>query len=267
LAKEVGAGKSRQKIELEMLKIRQEHKDYGCLRMTGELRNRGCLANKKKVQRLLKKLDIRVTSFTRRTRKYNSYKGTVGRVAKNRIRRRFDTNMVHQKITTDTTEFKCFEPDDKGSVVIRKLYLNPFMDMFNGEIISYHISEQPTNTAIMLALEKAIEVTKDCCYRRTFHSDQGWAYQHEKYVRKLRDNKIFQSMSRKGNCLDNAVMENFFGILKQEMYYGEVYRSYTKLQQAIEDYIVYYNNNRMKKKLNWMSPVQYREKHQKIGVA
>ncbi|ONN37489.1 integrase, partial [Enterococcus faecium] len=105
-----------QEIEAEMLKVREKHKDYGCLRMTNELRNRGFSINKKKVQRLIKKLGIKVTTYTRKSRRYNSYRGQVGAVAKNRIHRRFYTSICHQKITTDTTEFKYHEVDAKGII-------------------------------------------------------------------------------------------------------------------------------------------------------
>ena len=143
-------------------------------------------------------------------------------------------------------------------MVIKKLYLDPFMDMYNSEIISYSISRNPSSQAIVSALTQAIEVTNDCKYRRTFHSDRGWAYQMKVYNKMLTKNKIFQSMSRKGNCYDNSVMEIFFGVLKQEMYYGVVYYSYDELKNAIEKYITYYNKYRIKSKLNWMSPVEYR---------
>ncbi|WP_346064790.1 DDE-type integrase/transposase/recombinase, partial [Lacrimispora amygdalina] len=160
------------------------------------------------------------------------------------------------KITTDTSEFKYYEIDEKGRMNIRKLYLDPFMDMCNREIISYGISQKPSAESIMDALNKTIEKTEDCKYRRTLHSDQGWAYQMKAYVRTLKENKIFQSMSRKGNCHDNSVMENFFGLIKQEMYYGVVYYSYEELKSAIEKYIKYYNEKRIKEKLGWMSPVE-----------
>jgi len=132
------------------------------------------------------------------------------------------------------------------------------MDMYNLEIISYRISKQPNGEAIMSGLSEAIEKTNDCKFRRTFHSDQGWAYQMKAYGRTLKENRIFQSMSRKGNCFDNSPMENFFGILKQEMYYGEVYCSFEELKTAIEKYIKYYNEKRIKEKLGWCSPVEYR---------
>jgi transposase InsO family protein len=248
-------------IEDEVIRIRENHKDYGYRRIHRELLNIGIKINKKKVQRIIQKLEIQVKSFSRKSRKYSSYKGKIGKVALNRLERRFKTNVVHQKITTDTTEFKYYEIDEKGTMKIKKLYVDPFMDLYNLEIISYGISERPSAESIMKALNEAIEVTKDCKYRKTFHSDQGWAYQMKAYVKKLKDNKIFQSMSRKGNCLDNSPMENFFGIMKQEMYYGYVYHSYEDLKMAIEEYIKYYNEERIKEKLEWLSPIKYRELH------
>ena len=110
----------------------------------------------------------------------------------------------------------------------------------------------------MGALNGVIEITFDCVYRRTFHSDRGWAYQMKAYRSTLKINRIYQSMSRKGNCYDNSIMENFFAMMKQEMYYGSVYYSYEKLKDTIEYYIGYYNNQRIKQKLSWMSPVEYR---------
>ena len=142
---------------------------------------------------------------------------------------------------------------------MKKLYLDPFMDMCNGEIISFGINKRPSAQSVMNALEEAISTTKDCPYRRTFHSDQGWAYQMKSYTHRLKEERIFQSMSRKGNCYDNAVMENFFGLLKQEIYYGVVYYSFEELKDAIEKYIKYYNEKRIKEKLGWLSPIQYRQ--------
>ncbi|WP_420856638.1 IS3 family transposase [Tetragenococcus osmophilus] len=235
-----------QEIEEEMATIRKKHKDYGCLRMTQELKNRGFHVNKKKVQRLIRKLGLEVRTYTRKSRRYSSYKGKVGTVAKNRIHRRFYTSICHQKMTTDTTEFKYFALDTNGVIRQRKLYLDPFMDLYNSEILSYRISEKPNAMAIMEGLEEAIEITNDCLYRRTFHSDQGWAYQMNAYTHKLKKHKIFQSMSRKANCLDNAIMETFFSLLKQEVFHGEIYHGFEELKAAIDDYIYYYNNERMK---------------------
>ncbi|HAP5439934.1 TPA: IS3 family transposase, partial [Enterococcus faecalis] len=164
-------------IEEEIQAIRKNHQHYGYRRMTQELKRRGFQVNKKKVQRLIQKLKLQVKAFTKKSRKYNSYKGTVGKIAKNLIRRRFKTSVPHQKITTDTTEFKYFEADNAGIFRQKKLYLDPFMDMYNSEILSYSLSTQPNGKTVMEGLKEAISQTNDCPYRRTFHSDQGWAYQ------------------------------------------------------------------------------------------
>lgn len=203
-----------QELEEMIQSIFNEHaRNYGYRRVYLELGNRGFKVNHKKVQRIMKKLGLKGDKFWKKTRKYSSYKGTVGKVAKNRINRRFYTNISYQKLTTDITEFKCSDG--------LKLYLNPIMDMFNGEILSFGIGKRPNLELVIKPLEEALEVVKDSRYRTTIHSDQGWHYQHNKWVKTLKENKVFQSMSRKGNCLDNSPMENFFGLLKQEMYHGE----------------------------------------------
>lgn len=247
-------------LEETIKDIFEENKgNYGYRRIQQALNERGIRVNQKKIRRIMRKLGLKCIKFTRKSRKYSSYKGTVGQIAKNRIHRRFSTSVPHQKITTDTTEFKYYERDTSGRPVIKKLYLDPFLDLFNGEILSYRLSNKPNAKAILDAQKEAIDRTSDCPYRRTFHSDQGWAYQMSAYRNTLLSNEIFQSMSRKGNCLDNSPMENFFGLLKQEMYHGEVYTSFENLSQAIEEWIYYYNHRRIKTKLG-CSPVEYRER-------
>lgn len=195
-------------------------------------------------------MGLKCEKFVRKSR-YKSYKGTVGKVAKNRLNRRFFTNVRLQKLVTDVTEFRC--ADD------RKLYLSPIMDLYNSEIISFGISDRPTLDFVIKPLNQAVEIIKEeAKYRTTIHSDQGWHYQHNTWVKTLKKNKLFQSMSRKATCADNAAMENFFGILKQEMYYGEKLVSYEELKRKIEAYIDYYNHERIKVKLTGLSPVQYR---------
>ena len=153
------------------------------------------------------------------------------------------------------------EKDKNENYQVKKLYLNPYLDMYNSEIISYEISKQPTLEPILKALDRAIEITNINKDKRIFHSDQGWAYQIKQYTSKLEAEGITQSMSRKGNCLDNSPMENFFGILKQEIYYGKKFYSYEELKETIEEYIEYYNKDRIKEKLGYLSPIEYREKN------
>ena len=250
-----------EQVEKKILEIRKDNPNYGYRRMAAMLRKQGLLINKKKVQRLVQKLKLQVTSFSRKTRKYSSYKGTIGKVADNEINRKFKVGEPYTYITTDTTEFKYLEKDKNENYQVKKLYLNPYLDMYNSEIISYEISKQPTLEPILKALDKAIEITNINKDKRIFHSDQGWAYQIKQYTSKLEAEGITQSMSRKGNCLDNSPMENFFGILKQEIYYSKKFYSYEELKETIEEYIEYYNKDRIKEKLGYLSPIEYREKN------
>lgn len=206
----------------------------------------------------MKRLRLVCVKFTRKSRKYSSYNGTVGKIAKNKINRRFKTTILYQKLATDITEFKL--ADDT------KLYLSPILDMATGEVISYSMSSRPTVEFVMRSLEHAIPLIKEhATFRTTIHSDQGMHYQHWSWVNTLKKNKIFQSMSRKGNCLDNSPMESFFGILKQEMYYGNDFSNYKELEKSISEYIHYYNCIRIKSRLDGLSPVQYRIQTTKKG--
>lgn len=232
---------------------------YGYKRITNELNKNGLVINHKKVYRLMKELGLKCIKFTRKTRKYNSYKGTVGEVAKNLLNRRFSTPFALQKLVTDVTEFKCLND--------QKLYLNPIYDLYNGEIISFGISKRPTLDLVLGPLEDAIQIVKkNGTVRTTIHSDQGWLYQHKKWRQHLKKNKIFQSMSRKATCSDNAAMENFFGIMKQEMYHGEPLVTYDQLKKQIEEYIDWYNTVRTKQKLAGLSPVEYRTQTSQLAA-
>ena len=210
-----------------------------------ELRNRGYQINHKTVQRLMKILGLKCMV---RMKKYRSYKGQVGKIAPNLLQRNFKAKKSNQKWTTDITEFSLF-----GT----KLYLSPILDMYNGEIVSYSISNAPVLNQVMDMLDKAFAKIPDNT-QLIFHSDQGWQYQHKAYQQRLKDKGIRQSMSRKGNCLDNAVMENFFGLLKSELLYLREFSSLEEFQIELEKYIDYYNNKRIKSKLKGLSPVQYR---------
>ncbi len=135
--------------------------------------------------------------------------------------------------------------------------LSPVLDLFNREIISYSISLSPNLQQVKDMLSGLFAKMPDTA-RPVFHSDQGWQYQHAEYQRLLAEHNITQSMSRKGNCMDNGAMENFFGRLKVEMFYGEQFETVEDFIHALDEYIYYYNNERISLKLKGMSPVQYR---------
>ncbi|MDS3108914.1 IS3 family transposase [Streptococcus pneumoniae] len=241
-----------QAIKLEIQDIYNEHKgNYGYRRVTLELRNRGFVVNHKKVQRLMKVLGL--TARIRRKRKYSSYQGEIGKKAENLIQRQFEASRPMEKCYTDVTEFAI--PNST-----QKLYLSPVLDGFNSEIIAYHLSTSPNLEQVKMMLEQAF--TEKHYENTILHSDQGWQYQHDSYHRFLESKGIQASMSRKGNSPDNGMMESFFGILKSEMFYGyeKSFQSLNQLEQAIVDYIDYYNNKRIKIKLKGLSPVQYRTK-------
>ena len=140
----------------------------------------------------------------------------------------------------------------------QKLYLSPILDLFNGEVVSYSLSCHPNFKQITDMLEDAFQKLPDKVDDLILHSDQGWQYQMKSYQNLLKAKGITQSMSRKATCLDNAVAENFFGLLKTELFYLEKFDSLDQLEKAIVEYIDYYNNRRIKLKLNGLSPVQYR---------
>lgn len=226
--------------------IFHEHKGrYGYRRVTAELRNRGYVLNHKTVQRLMDEMGLKCR--VRRVR-YRSYQGKVGETAPNIIERNFVAVAPNRKWATDVTQINI------GSV---KLYLSPIVDMFNGEIVSYNISTSPNQELVYGMLDKAF-AKFDCLDGLILHSDQGWHYQHTGYRKRLQEQHIVQSMSRKGNCLDNAIAENFFGIMKSELLYAEKFETPEAFMKALEEYIEYYNNKRIKSRLNGKSPVQYR---------
>lgn len=189
--------------------------------------------------------------FKHRNRNYKSYKGKVGKTAKNKLNRRFITDRPYQKLVTDVTQFSILN----GRI---KLYLSPVLDLFSREIISFSISRSPNMEFVLESLDKALDTIPKLAYRTTVHSDQGWQYQNKRWIEKLKTNNAIQSMSRKGNCLDNSPMENFFGLLKQEMFYGEKFNSFEELETEITDYIHYYNHIRRKSKIKDKTPVEYR---------
>lgn len=135
--------------------------------------------------------------------------------------------------------------------------MSPIIDLYNGEIISFNLAHHPTLEQTMDMINKAFKKIPDNS-NLILHSDQGWQYQHKSYQYRLKQKGVIQSMSRKGNCLDNAVIENFFGHLKSELLYLQKFDSIEHLKKEVESYIHYYNNDRIKLKLKGMSPVQYR---------
>lgn len=223
----------------------QHHGRYGYRRILLALRAMGCWLNHKTVQKLMNQLQLKSTA---RPKRYKSYRGTVGKVAPNQLDRSFKASRPHEKWVTDVTEF---------NVLGKKIYLSPILDLYNREIVSYQVAEHPQLSMVMKMLTDGLKRLKRG-ERPMLHSDQGWQYQMSVYQQMLTRRGMVQSMSRKGNCLDNAVMENFFGILKTEFFHGKKFDSVNSFITGLENYIHYYNHDRIKQKLKGLSPVTYR---------
>ena len=219
---------------------------YGYRRITADLRNRGFGLNHKTVQRLMKKLGLvcRV-----RMKKYHSYKGEVGKIVPNLLEQNFEAKKPNLKWVTDVTEFHLFG---------QKLYLSPILDLCSRDIVSYALSDRPGLPMITRMLDSAFAQIPDST-NLILHSDQGWQYQHKHYQRMLKKKGIRQSMSRKGNCLDNAVIENFFGLLKSELLYLQKFESMEQFKAELIEYLDYYNNSRAKAKLKGLPPAIHRQ--------
>lgn len=234
-------------VKEEIAAIYHENKGrYGYRRIRAELRKRKFSLNHKTIQRLMKELGLvcRV-----RMKKYRSYKGEVGKIAPNLLNRDFHTDKPNQKWVTDVTEFSLFG---------EKLYLSPILDLHSSDLVSYTISDRPALSMVITMLDEAFAKIPDGT-NLVLHSDQGWQYQHRQYQRMLREKDIRQSMSRKGNCLDNAVIENFFGMLKSELLYLQEFQSIEHFKQELVEYLDYYNNRRIKTKLKGLPPAIHRQ--------
>ncbi|WP_156923786.1 IS3 family transposase [Burkholderia sp. WSM2232] len=226
--------------------VYEHHKGrYGYRRIAATIRQSGQIVNHKTVQRLMGHLKLKSLI---RAKKYRSWRGEVGRIAPNLLNREFSAQQPNQKWVTDVTEF---------NVLGQKLYLSPVMDLYNGEIVSYQMSERPVFELVRSMLKKAL-AKLGSNERPLLHSDQGWQYQMSAYRRMLDQRGLTQSMSRKANCHDNAAIESFFGTLKSEFFRLNRFESIDALKAGIKQYIHYYNHKRIKLKLKGLSPVMYR---------
>ncbi|AWA18121.1 IS3 family transposase [Escherichia coli] len=233
--------------------IFHEHRGcYGYRRIHCELQKRGLKFSGKTVRKLMQQLGLKSPV---RLKKYRSYRGNMGLAAENILQRQFKAEAPCEKWVTDITEFRA------GG---QKLYLSPILDLFNGEIVAWETACRPTEELVKRMLNKGLESLAEG-EKPLLHSDQGWHYRIKSYQSALADKGLVQSMSRKGNCLDNAVMENFFGHLKEEIYYRRDYRSVEELENAVNEYITYWNQKRIKLSLGGLSPVEYRTEYQKAG--
>ena len=233
-------------IKEQITAIYEENRGrFGYRRITLEMRNRGYRINHKTIQRLMESLGLICKV---RMKKYQSFKGEVGKGAPNLLERSFEADMPNEKWATDVTEFSLFG---------QKLYLSPILDLCSRDLVAYTIAERPSLCMVTDMVGLAFENLPDGT-NLILHSDQGWHYKHKQYQGMLKTKGVRQSMSRKGNCLDIAVMENFFGLLKSELLYLQDFDSLEHFRAELIDYLDYYNNRRIKEKLKGLTPTQHR---------
>ena len=243
------AGDKHSQLKAMIKAMFERHKGrYGYRRVTAAIGQLGKRVNHKTVQRLMGELKLKSLV---RPKKYKSFKGEVGQAAPNELNRNFKAPAPNEKWVTDVTEFK---------VAGEKLYLSPVLDLYNGEIVAYEINRRPPFALVTSMLTKAFSRLAPTD-KPMLHSDQGWHYRMTAYREMLQERGMVQSMSRKGNCYDNAAMESFFGVLKSEFFYLNKFASVDELEAGIADYIHYYNHDRIKLKLGGLSPVQFRTQH------
>lgn len=215
---------------------------YGYRRMTVELCREGFLVNHKRVYRLMK--SEKIQAVIRRKRKNFGKKGSI--VFENRLNRDFSSNTPLKKLVTDIT----YVPTTDGFI-----YLSAIQDLFNNEVVAYHISPRNDLNLVFSTLNKL-----PSAIGAILHSDQGFQYTNKLYQEVLKEKNLQGSHSRKGNCLDNARMESFFSHLKTETFYEKKLYSSAESQALLEKQIAYYNAERFQKKLGQLSPIEYREK-------
>ena len=241
------------------------HKKYGRPRIVQELKRMGIVINNKKVYRIMKDRGLTATP---RKRKYSSYKGKIGKICRNHLLkkklnknkhiyvyiRHFETDRPYQALGTDVTQFQ---------IAAGKLYLSPIVDFHTREILAYDISTSPNYAQIRRMMKMLFDRHGEAFNGSILHSDQGYQYQMKAYQKLLKEHGIIQSMSRKGNCLDNSPTENFFGRLKTEIFYDKEfeYESLDQLKRAIERYIKYYNEERIVVRYG-DSPINIRQSYQ-----
>ena len=218
----------------------------GHRRITLVLHKEHIKINQKTVLKLMRHLGL----FCKvRMSKYHSYRGEVGKVAPDLLGRKFEAACPNRKWVTDVTVFSMFG---------QKLYLSPIIDLYSRDIVSYAICDHPRLSLVMDMLEDALRELPNGT-NLILHSDQGWQYQHKHYQFMLAEKGIRQSMSRKGNCLDNAVIESFFGVLKSELLYLQDFDSMEHFKEELVLYLDYYNNRRIKAKLKGLPPALHRQ--------
>jgi putative transposase len=219
---------------------------YGYRRMTMNLnRQLNKNYNYKRIYRLMRLSGLQ--SVIRRKKK-RYVRSNPQQLAENILNRNFTADKVNQKWLTDVTEFKYGNSN--------KAYLSAILDLHDNCIVGYVLGHSNNNRLVFKNLDIALNASPGAS--PMIHTDRGYQYTSNEFRHKLDAAGMNQSMSRIGKCIDNGPMEGFWGILKCEEYYLHKYSSYEDLSKAIDKYIIFYNTKRLQKKLNGLSPLEFR---------
>ena len=236
-------------------KIHSESPDKGYRRIKDDLKTyHGIKVNDKRVLRICRKKGIKSTI------KYSNHgctrqAGNPQFIAENILNREFTADKPNEKWLTDVTEFKWYDENkDK-----HKVYLSAILDLYDRRIVTYVISDHNDNPLVFTTFDKAIAANPGAS--PLCHSDRGFQYTNRIFHAKLKAAGMTQSMSRVGKCIDNGPMEGFWGILKRERYYGNRFTDRDSLVKMIEDYIEYYNNRRLQRRLGVLTPFEKHEQY------
>lgn len=232
--------------------IHQSHPDMGYRRIRDELAvNYETPVNDKRILRICRKIGVQ-SSIKWKPKSCTKADRNPAHIAKNFLHREFHADKPNEKWLTDVTEFKYDAREE-----IHKIYLSAILDLCDRRIVSYKISDHNDNALVMDTFDQAVKIEPDA--HPLFHSDRGFQYTSQAFYQRLKKHHMKQSMSRVAHCIDNGPMEGFWGILKREMYYGKHFTSREELIQSIQDYIEYYNNRRLQRKLHIMTPMAFHE--------
>ena len=223
---------------------------YGYRRINAVLSKENIKISEKIIRRIMKEENLQVKS--KKTRKYNSYKGEITPAVENLISREFHSEKPNEKWLSDLTEF---------AIPAGKVYLSPIVDCFDGFITAWTIGKNPNADLVNDMLLKAASTLKKG-ENPIVHTDRGSHYRWPGWIEVMEKFSLKRSMSKKGCSPDNSACEGFFGRLKNEFFYGRDWSDYTieEFISALDQYIVWYNNIRIKKSLGFLSPAEYRQK-------
>lgn len=245
-------------ISSEIEKIHEQHPDMGYRRIRDELdRHYGIHVNDKRILRICRKREIK-SNIKWKPRSCTRSDRTPDHIANNYLHREFQADRPDEKWLTDVTEFKYYI-----GIEIHKIYLSAILDLYDRRIVTFKISEHNDNPLVMDTFDEAVRLEPDA--HPLFHSDRGYQYTSAQFYNRLKKQHMKQSMSRVAHCIDNGPMEGFWGILKREMYYGYRFTDKEALITAITEYIDYYNNKRLQRKLNVMTPMEFHNQYVKAA--